>query len=121
MDVISTVEKNDLKEIPSFDSGDTVKVAVKVKEGDKERIQIFQGVVTGIRGGGMSRTFTVRKVSGGIGVERVFPMHSPNLGKIEVVQRGKTRRAKLNYLKKRMGKAARIKAAREKESVDTKS
>jgi large subunit ribosomal protein L19 len=116
MDLIRTVEEKDLKTtIPSFTPGDTVKVAVRVKEGDKERIQIFQGVVMALKGGGSRQTFTVRKVSDGIGVERIFPMHSPVLGKIEVVQRGATRRAKLYYLKKRTGKAARIKTAREKQ------
>jgi large subunit ribosomal protein L19 len=116
MDVIRTVEEQALKKsIPAFTPGDTVKVAVRVKEGDKERIQIFQGVVMGLKGGGARQTFTVRKVSDGIGVERIFPLHSPTLGKIEVVQRGRTRRAKLYYLKKKMGKAARIKTAREKQ------
>jgi large subunit ribosomal protein L19 len=116
MDVIKTIEDKELKtSLPSFTPGDTIKVAVKVKEGDKERIQIFQGVVMGLKGGGVRQTFTVRKVSDGVGVERIFPLHSPTLGKIEVVQRGRTRRAKLYYLKKRTGKAARIKAAREKE------
>jgi large subunit ribosomal protein L19 len=112
---IRSVEEQDLKKtLPAFTPGDTVKIAVRVKEGDKERIQIFQGVVMGLKGGGARQTFTVRKVSDGIGVERIFPLHSPTLGKIEVVQRGRTRRAKLYYLKKRTGKAARIKAAREK-------
>ncbi|HKY32314.1 MAG TPA: 50S ribosomal protein L19 [Candidatus Polarisedimenticolia bacterium] len=116
MDVIKMVEEKALKsEIPVFTPGDTIKVAVKVKEGDKERIQIFQGVVMALKGGGARQTFTVRKVSDGIGVERIFPLHSPTLGKIELVQRGRTRRAKLYYLKKKMGKAARIKAAREKQ------
>ena len=117
MDVIRTVEQKDIKNtLPAFTPGDTVKVAVRVKEGDKERIQIFQGVVMALKGGGARQTFTVRKVSDGIGVERIFPMHSPTLGKVEVVQRGRTRRAKLYYLKKRMGKAARIKAVREKQT-----
>jgi len=116
MDVIKTIEDKELKStLPDFTPGDTVKVAVKVKEGEKERIQIFQGVVMGLKGGGVRQTFTVRKVSDGIGVERIFPLHSPTLGKIEVVQRGRTRRAKLYYLKKKMGKAARIKAVREKQ------
>jgi len=115
METIGSVEKKHQKsEIPSFKSGDTVKLSVKVKEGDKERIQVFQGVVTGIRGGGTSCMFTVRKISGGVGVERVFPLHSPIIGKVEVVRRGRTRRAKLNYLRERMGKAARIKAVRNK-------
>ena len=117
MDLIRTIENKELKtSIPDFTPGDTVKVAVKVKEGDKERIQIFQGVVMGLKGGGVRQTFTVRKVSEGIGVERIFPLHSPTLGKIEVVQRGRTRRAKLYYLKKKTGKAARIKAVREKQT-----
>ncbi|MGH9867562.1 MAG: 50S ribosomal protein L19 [Candidatus Polarisedimenticolia bacterium] len=117
MDVIRTVEQKDIKNtLPAFTPGDTVKVAVRVKEGDKERIQIFQGVVMALKGGGARQTFTVRKVSDGIGVERIFPMHSPTLGKVEVVQRGRTRRAKLYYLKKRQGKAARIKTAREKQT-----
>ena len=111
MDAIERMEQKDLKgAIPSFRSGDTVKVSVKVREGDKERIQIFQGVVLGIRGGGLRRTFTVRKIAeDGIGVERTFPINAPTIGKIEVVQRGKTRQAKLYYLRGRKGKAARIK------------
>jgi len=118
MSVIKAVEESELKKgIPEFTPGDMVKVAVKVKEGDKERIQVFQGVVTAIKGGGVRRTFTVRKVSEGIGVERIFPVNSPSLGKIEVVSRGKTRRAKLYYLRKRQGKAARIKTAREKQEA----
>lgn len=114
MDVIRACGEKDLKKgLPSFTSGDTVKVAVKVREGDKERTQIFQGVVTGIRGGGLQRTFTVRKISDHIGVERIFPLHSPMIGNIEVIRRGKTRRSKLYYLRERVGKAARIKAARQ--------
>jgi large subunit ribosomal protein L19 len=118
MNVIKAVEASEMKKgIPEFTPGDLVKVAVKVKEGDKERIQVFQGVVTAIKGGGARRTFTVRKVSEGIGVERIFPVNSPNLGKIEVLSRGKTRRAKLYYLRKRQGKAARIKTARERQEA----
>jgi len=117
MDVIRTVEgKESTGAVPAFTPGDTVKVAVKVKEGDKERVQIFQGVVMAMKGGGIRQTFTVRKVSGGVGVERIFPLHSPTLGKVEVVQRGKNRRAKLYYLKKRKGKAARIKALPDKQA-----
>ena len=100
-------------DVPEFRAGDTVKVHVRVVEGKKERIQIFQGVVIARRGGGTRETFTVRKISGGIGVERVFPLHSPVLDKIEVVRRGKVRRAKLYYLRELRGKAARIEERRE--------
>ncbi len=93
---------------PEFRSGDTVRVHVRVVEGDKERIQVFQGVVIARRGGGTRETFTVRKISGGVGVERIFPLHSPIVDKIEVVRRGKVRRAKLYYLRGLRGKAARI-------------
>jgi large subunit ribosomal protein L19 len=97
------------QDIPVFRAGDTVRVHVKVKEGQRERIQVFEGVVIQRRGGGVSETFTVRKVSYGVGVERTFPLHSPRIDKIEVVRRGKVRRAKLFYLRKLRGKAARIK------------
>ena len=96
------------KEQPEFRAGDTVRVHVRVVEGDKERIQVFQGVVIGRRGGGTRETFTVRKISGGIGVERIFPFHSPRIEKIQVLSRGKVRRAKLYYLRELSGKAARI-------------
>lgn len=110
MDPIAIVEEREKKsKAPEFRSGDTIKVSVKVKEGDKERIQIFQGVVISLRRGGLRSTFTVRKVTDGVGVERIFPMHSPTIGKIEVVQRGRTRRARLYYLRERKGKAARLK------------
>lgn len=99
-------------DIPDFRSGDTVRVHVKVVEGQRERIQVFEGVVIKRRGGGISETFTVRKISYGVGVERTFPLHSPKLAKIEVVRRGKVRRAKLYYLRKLRGKAARIKEGR---------
>ena len=101
------------KDVPEFRAGDTVKVHVRVVEGDKERIQLFQGVVIARRGGGTRETFTVRKVSGGIGVERIFPLHSPSVDKIEVARLGKVRRAKLSYLRARRGKAARIEERRE--------
>jgi large subunit ribosomal protein L19 len=101
------------KEQPEFRAGDTVRVHVRVVEGDKERIQVFQGVVIGRRGGGTRETFTVRKISGGIGVERIFPLHSPSLNRIEVIRRGKVRRAKLYYLRALRGKAARIEERRD--------
>lgn len=100
--------------LPEFRAGDTVKVHVRVREGAKERIQIFQGVVISRRGSGTRETFTVRKVSGGIGVERIFPLHSPVIGQIEVVRRGKVRRAKLYYLRKLRGRAARIEERRDR-------
>jgi len=114
MNKLQNVEKEYLrKDIPEFRSGDTLKVHVKVREGDKERIQIFQGVVISRRGAGTNESFTVRKMSGGIGVERVFPLHSPILDKIEVLRRGRVRRAKLFYLRGLRGKAARIEERRE--------
>jgi large subunit ribosomal protein L19 len=103
------------KEQPEFRAGDTVRVHVRVVEGDKERIQVFQGVVIGRRGGGTRETFTVRKISGGIGVERIFPLHSPSLSRIEVVRHGKVRRAKLYYLRALRGKAARIEERRDEQ------
>ncbi|MBP1620459.1 MAG: rplS [Acidobacteria bacterium] len=106
---LAELEKEQLREnLPDFGPGDTVKVHVKVREGEKERIQVFEGVVIGRRGGGVRETFTVRKVSYGIGVERVFPVHSPGVAKIEVIRRGKVRRAKLYYLRALRGKAARL-------------
>ncbi|GAB1399366.1 50S ribosomal protein L19 [Aminivibrio sp.] len=114
MDVISLVEKKYLKEeIPAFRAGDTVRVHVKVREGTRERIQVFEGVVIARKHGGLSETFTVRKISNGVGVERVFPLHCPSISEIEVKRLGKVRRAKLYYLRKRSGKAARIKERRE--------
>jgi len=110
MNALSAVEKNELKSsIPSFQVGDTVKVHVKIKEGDKERIQIFEGVVIARRNGDLRSSFTVRKISFGQGVERIFPLHSPIIDKIEVSKRGKVRRAKLYYLRGLKGKAAKIK------------
>lgn len=101
------------KQQPEFSPGDTVRIHVRVVEGDKQRIQVFQGVVIARRGGGTRETFTVRKISGGIGVERIFPLHSPNVDKIEVVRHGKVRRAKLYYLRDLRGKAARIEERRD--------
>ena len=99
-------------DIPEFRAGDTVKVHVRVIEGQKERIQVFQGVVIARRGGGSRETFTVRKISGGIGVERIFPLHTPVIDHIEVIRRGKVRRAKLYYLRDLRGKKARIEERR---------
>lgn len=110
MPIIKSVEEEQMKtDIPDFRSGDTVRVHVKVVEGERERIQMFEGVVIRRRGGGLSETFTVRRVSYGVGVERTFPLHSPRVAKVEVLRRGKVRRARLFYLRKRRGKAARIK------------
>jgi len=109
MDFVKLIEQKEIKGTPpAFRVGDTVKVHVKVKEGEKDRIQVFGGMVIAMKGGGTGSTFTVRKISDGIGVERIFPMHSPIIGKIEVVRRGKVRRAKLYYLRERKGKAARV-------------
>ncbi|CAM5787987.1 MULTISPECIES: 50S ribosomal protein L19 [Brevibacillus] len=111
--VIRELEKEQLKQdIPAFRPGDTVRVHVKVIEGQRERIQLFEGVVIRRRGTGVSETFTVRKISYGVGVERTFPVHTPKIDKIEVVRHGKVRRAKLYYLRDRVGKAARIKEIR---------
>lgn len=111
--LIAEITKEQMKtDLPSFRPGDTVKVHVKVIEGTRERIQMFEGVVIKRRGGGISETFTVRKISYGVGVERVFPVHSPKIAKLEVLRRGKVRRAKLYYLRQLRGKAARIKEIR---------
>ncbi|WP_287152495.1 50S ribosomal protein L19 [Candidatus Solincola tengchongensis] len=113
MQKTDVVESEYLRDdIPDFRPGDTVKVHVRVVEGNRERIQVFQGVVIARRGGGTRETFTVRKVSFGVGVERTFPLHSPIIAKIEVVSQGKVRRAKLYYLRDRVGKKARIKEKR---------
>lgn len=115
-DIMKLVESQEIKrtDIPSFGPGDTVKVHVKVREGEKERIQIFQGVVISRRGGGTRQMFTVRKVSGGIGVERMFPLYSPSIDKIQVERHGRVRRAKLYYLRNLRGKAARIEEKRQR-------
>ena len=108
-DVLLDLEKASLKsDLPAFSPGDSVRVHVKVREGEKERIQMFAGVVIARRGGGARETFTVRKISGGVGVERIFPLHSPIIDRIEVERKGAVRRAKLYYLRSRKGKAARI-------------
>ncbi len=113
LDIIQALEREQMKtDIPDFRPGDTVRVHVKVVEGERERIQVFEGVVIARSGGGVRETFTVRKVSQGVGVERIFPLHSPRVEKIEVIRRGRVRRAKLYYLRQRVGKAARIKERR---------
>lgn len=110
MDIIRAIEQEQLKEnLPNFGPGDTVKVHIRVREGKRERIQIFEGVVLKRQGGGLKEMFTVRKISFGVGVEKTFPVHSPSIEKIDVTRRGKVRRAKLNYLRDRVGKAAKIK------------
>lgn len=109
-DIIKNIEAAQLKEsVDEFHVGDTVKVYAKIKEGNRERIQVFEGTVIKRQGGSSRETFTVRKTSNGIGVEKTWPLHSPNVDKIEVVRLGKVRRAKLNYLRSRVGKAAKVK------------
>lgn len=113
MDYIKLLEEDQMKSgIPAFRAGDTVRVAVKIKEGNRERVQMFEGVVMRRRGEGLSKTFTVRRVSYGVGVERTFLLHSPRLESIEVVRRGKVRRARIYYLRQLRGKKARIKERR---------
>ena len=109
MDIIRAIEQEQLKtDLPAFGPGDTVKVHIRIKEGKRERVQIFEGVVLKRQGGGLTEMFTVRKISFGVGVEKTFPVHSPSIEKIDVTRRGKVRRAKLNYLRDRVGKAAKI-------------
>ncbi|MCR4710541.1 MAG: 50S ribosomal protein L19 [Clostridiales bacterium] len=111
MDLMKSItqeyERND---IPAFGIGDTVRVHIKIKEGNRERIQVFEGFVLKRQNGGISETFTVRKISNGVGVEKTFPLHSPKIEKVEIVRHGDVRRAKLNYMRQRTGKAARIKS-----------
>ena len=112
---MATIEQTGIREdLPRFAAGDTVRVMVRVREGDKERLQAFEGHVIARRGGGISETFTVRKISAGVGVERIFPLHSPSVASIELVRRGRVRQAKLYYLRELSGKAARIQEKREK-------
>ena len=111
-EIIKNIENEALKEVAEFNVGDTVRVHVKIVEGQRERIQVFEGYVLKMQGGGISETFTVRRLAQGIGVEKTFPMHSPKVAKIEVLKRGRVRRAKLNYMRERTGKAARIKSAK---------
>ena len=111
MDLLKAITQDYLKDdIPAFNVGDTVRVYIKIKEGNRERIQVFEGFVLKKQNGGVSETFTVRKISSGVGVEKTFPLHSPKIEKIEVVRRGDVRRAKLNYMRERTGKSAKIKS-----------
>jgi len=111
MNVLDTIVKDYMKsDVPEFKVGDTVKVHIKIKEGNRERIQIFEGFVLKRQNGGIGETFTVRKMSSGVGVEKTFPIHSPLVEKIEVVKHGKVRRARLHYMRQRTGKSARIKS-----------
>ena len=111
MDLIKSItQEYEKSDIPEFGVGDTVRVSIKVREGNKERIQVFEGFVLKRQNGGISESFTVRKISSGVGVEKTFPLHSPRIEKIELVRKGDVRRAKLNYMRDRTGKAARIKS-----------
>ncbi|MBQ2792393.1 MAG: 50S ribosomal protein L19 [Oscillospiraceae bacterium] len=111
MDALKLIAQSSMKaEVPAFEVGDTVKVHVLIKEGDRERIQVFEGTVIAKKHGGVAETFTVRRVAHGCGVERVFPLHSPHVDKVEVIRQGRVRRAKLYYLRDRVGKAAKVKS-----------
>ena len=113
MDIVREIQQEQMRDdLPDFGPGDTVRVNVRVREGDKERTQAFEGICIARRGGGVNESFTVRKVSSGVGVERIFPVHSPSLESITVTRRGHVRRAKLYYLRERRGKAARIREKR---------
>ncbi len=113
MDRLRAIEREGLKSgMPAFSAGDTLRVMVRVREGDKERLQAFEGVCIGRRGGGINETFTVRKISAGVGVERIFPLHSPSIAAIELLRKGRVRRAKLYFLRRLAGKAARIREKR---------
>ncbi len=110
MDALKTIAADSMKEsLPAFSIGDTVRVDVKIREGERERIQSFEGTVIAKKGSGVTETFTVRRVSYGVGVERVFPLHSPNVANVQVIRYGKVRRSKLYYIRERMGKSAKIK------------
>lgn len=110
MNALKLISQNSMKsELPKINIGDTVKVSVNIREGERERIQVFEGTVIAQNGSGISETFTVRRVSYGVGVERIFPIHSPNVKNVEVVRKGKVRRSKLYYLRDRVGKAAKVK------------
>jgi large subunit ribosomal protein L19 len=114
MDVLNSITQEYMKsDIPAFNVGDTVKVHVKIKEGNRERIQIFEGFVLKKQNGGIGETFTVRRIASGVGVEKTFPIHSPLVEKIELVRRGRVRRARLHYMRQRTGKSAKIKARKD--------
>jgi large subunit ribosomal protein L19 len=116
MEKLATIVREGLRtDLPGFRPGDTLKVMVRVREGDKERLQAFEGICIAKRGGGIQETFTVRKVSAGVGVERIFPLHSPNVSSVEIMRRGKVRRAKLYYLRRLTGKASRIREKKQEE------
>lgn len=113
MDALKAIEQSSLKaELPQFSIGDTIRVSVKIKEGERERIQAFEGTVIARKHGGIAETFTLRRVAHGCGVERVFPLHSPHVEKVEIIRHGKVRRSKLYYLRDRVGKAAKVKEQR---------
>lgn len=109
MDLIRQIQDEQIKELPEFNAGDTVQVHYRIKEGSRERIQVFEGTVLKRQGGGVGATFTVRRLASGVGVERTFPVNTPKIEKLVVTRRGKTRRAKLNYLRDRVGKASKVK------------
>lgn len=114
MDIMKAIEQDFVKsDIPVFNIGDTVKVYIKIKEGARERVQVFEGFVLKRQNGGLGETFTVRRIASGVGVEKTFPLHSPSVDKIEVVRKGSVRKAKLNYMRQRTGKAAKIKVKKE--------
>ena len=108
-EIIKSIEAAQVKEVVDFNVGDTIKVYAKIREGNRERVQVFEGFVLKKQNGGVSETFTVRKISSGVGVEKTFPLHSPNVAGIDVIRRGKVRRAKLYYLRDRVGKASKVK------------
>lgn len=122
MDALKIIAQDSMKEnAPKFQIGDTVRVAVKIREGSRERIQMFEGTVIAMKGSGISETFTVRRLSYGVGIERVFPLHSPNVEKVEVIRSGKVRRAKLYYLRDRVGKAAKVKENLQRDNAAVKA
>lgn len=122
MDALKIIAQGSMKEnAPKFQIGDTVRVAVKIREGSRERIQMFEGTVIAMKGSGISETFTVRRLSYGVGIERVFPLHSPNVEKVEVIRLGKVRRAKLYYLRDRVGKAAKVKENLQRDNAAAKA